>query len=51
MLLSVAGVSQPVKLLTQIHDELLFEVDLQQCDFYQVAGKTAVVQLFDLEAA
>ena len=44
MLIAVPGGPQPVKLLTQIHDELLFEVDTQHCDFYQVAGK-AVVQV------
>lgn len=41
----LAGGLRPVKLLTQIHDELLVEVNTGQCDFYQVAGEHTVSRL------
>lgn len=35
----LAGDLRPVKLVAQIHDELLFEVNAQHCDLYTVAGE------------
>lgn len=35
-----AGNGCPVRLVAQIHDELLFEVNAQLCDVYVVAGKS-----------
>ncbi len=46
-----AAEQRPVRLVAQIHDELLLEVNPQLCDVYAVAGKQSkqplsVVQAF-----
>lgn len=36
---SLAGKQQAVRLVAQIHDELLFEANTKLCDVYVVAGE------------
>ena len=37
-ILADTGHGHGVRLVAQIHDELLFEVDAQRCDVYMIAG-------------
>ena len=42
---SVVGNRLAVRLVAQIHDELLFEVNTQLCDVYMIAGRSLIVLL------
>ena len=38
-----AGVCNAVRIVAQIHDELLFEADAKLCDVYKSAGKLRII--------
>ncbi len=46
----VAGERCPVRLVAQIHDELLFEVNTEICDVYVITGEQSQPYEFDLTA-